>query len=107
MTGKPDTTEPAAPTNRHLLAEDMGLCEKAKDAKDSEPNVAPTDYGGTDEVLSDEDFATLDADGDGVVHLCAEAMKGNYPPAAPEGRRAKEAPAEPEAKARKAAPENK
>jgi hypothetical protein len=30
-------------------------------------------------VLTDEEFETLDTDGDGVVHLESERVLGNYP----------------------------
>lgn len=88
MTDKPKT--PVG--DRHLMAEAMGVSEKPKGAEDVTPDRYDAEVAAQCEepVLSDEEFATLDTDGDGVVHLqAAQMLHGSLP------------------KGRKAAPENK
>lgn len=97
MTDK--TEKPAVPVgDRHLLAEAMGVADKPKNAQDAEPNVAPAigEYGGTEPLMTDEEFEFLDHNGDGVVHLHEieiASQYGDLPPV--------------KGKDRKAAPENK
>ena len=75
------------------------MTDKPKsETPENPPEETPPDYGGTDPVLTDEQFEALDRDGDGVVHLGAIRMldpeNPDLPPAVP-------------AKGKGAAPENK